>query len=402
MYQLGLVGKPNTGKTTFFSAATLVDAKIAPYPFTTIEPNKGVGYVRVKCVCREFEVRDNPRNSICIKGERFVPVEVIDVAGLVPDAWMGRGLGNKFLDELRRANVLVHVIDASGSTDSEGKPVRPNTHDPLEDVKFLEREVDIWMYQIIKKDWDKLSRSVESGRLSLVKVLAERLSGLGISESHVMKALEESGLGGRKPSLWSGEDLLTFTSYVRRISKPMIIAANKADRDEAVDNIKRLKRELKDEYYVIPTSAEAELALRRAGATGIIEYLPGDGTFKVLKEEKLSKAQLRALEYIEEKVLKRWGSTGVQEVINVAFLKLLRMIVVFPVSDENSLTDHEGRVLPDAFLVPHGTTVRDFAYLIHTEIGEKFMYAIDVRSKRRLPANYLLQHRDVIKIVVRR
>jgi len=402
MYQLGLVGKPNTGKTTFFSASTLVDAKIAPYPFTTIDANRGEGYIRIKCVCKELGVKDNPRNSICIDGNRFVPIEIIDVAGLVPDAWRGRGLGNKFLDELRRAHVLVHVVDASGSTDLEGRLVKPGAHDPLEDVKFLEREIDMWIYQIVKKDWDRMARSVEAGRGNLSLVLAERLSGLGVLERHVLAALEESGLSGKRPSSWSDEDLYRFISSLRKKSKPMLIAANKADKDEALENIKRLKEELRGKYHIIPTCAEAELALRKAALKGVVKYLPGDSSFEIVNEKGLSAGQLKALEYIEEKVLKRWGSTGVQEVLNKAFLDVLGMMVIFPVGDEQRLSDHEGRVLPDAFLVPGGTTARELAYLIHTEIGDKFMYAIDVKAKRKVAGDHVLRHRDVIKIVTKR
>lgn len=398
VYQAGIVGKPNVGKSTFFAAATLVDVKIAPYPFTTIDANRGVGYVRIKCVCKELGVKDNPRNSICIDGYRFVPIELIDVAGLVPDAWKGRGLGNQFLDELRRADVLIHVIDASGSTDSEGKIVKPGSHNPIQDVKFLEKEIDMWMFNIIKRNWRFIYRTSST---DIVSVFTEKLSGLGIKASHVEKAIKESDLEGKKLSQWTDDDIFTFTRYLRKFSKPMIIAANKADIPIAEDFIREMKRELKD-YIIIPTSAEAELALRKAAKAGLIKYLPGDNDFEIIDDKKLSPKQLKALDYIKENVLKRWGSTGVQEVINKAFLDLLGMIVVFPVEDENKLTDHKGNVLPDALLVPGDTKPRDLAYMIHTELGEKFIGALDVRTKRRLPNDKPLKHRAIIKIYTRR
>ena len=161
---LGVVGKPNTGKSTFFSAATFVAAEIANYPFTTIKPNRGVGYVRTPCVHEEFKVKDNPKNSLCLDGVRLVPVELIDIAGIVPGAWEGRGLGNQFLDEIRRADALIHVVDASGGTDCEGKSCKPGEHDPLEDVKFLEREITMWMVTILKKDWSKIARTAEADK----------------------------------------------------------------------------------------------------------------------------------------------------------------------------------------------------------------------------------------------
>ena len=398
--QAGVVGKPNVGKSTFFAAATLVDVKIAPYPFTTIEANKGVGYVRIECVCKELGVQDNPVNSICIDGWRFVPVELIDVAGLVPDAWQGRGLGNRFLDELRRANVLIHVIDAAGSTDIEGRPVKMGSHDPLEDVAFLEREITMWMYQIISKDWPRTARSLEVTGVNIARELHKKLSGLGISIKHIEEALQETNLISKKPTRWSEKELLDFVHALREKSKPIIIAANKADLPTAEDNIKRLRKELDKNYVIVPTSAESELALRRAASKNLIKYLPGDSDFEIIGE--LSDKQMKVLDYIKERVLKKWGSTGVQQVINLAFLDVLKLIAVFPVENENKYTDHHGRVLPDVFLVPYGTTARELAYMIHTELGDKFISAIDARTRKRLAADYKLQHRMIVKIVAGR
>jgi len=400
MLQVGLVGKPNTGKSTFFAAATLVDVKIAPYPFTTIAPNVGVGYVKFRCVCRDLDVRDQPRNSFCVNGWRFAPIELIDVAGLVPDAWKGRGLGNRFLDSLRQAPVLVHVVDASGSTDIEGRPVKPGEHDPLEDVRFLEREIDMWLFQLLRKDWDRLARGIEVRGHDVSKELYKRLSGLGFREKDIKDSLEKLGLTAKKPSSWSDEEILSFVRLLRQGSKPIVIAANKADIPIAEDNIKRLREELKGEYRVIPTSAEAELALRKAAKLGIIKYLPGESTFEIVGTP--TSSQRKGLQYVEENVLRKWGSTGVQEVLNVAVFDLAHMIAVYPVENENKFTDHEGRVLPDVFLVPRGTTAKELAYRVHSELGEKFAFGIDAVSKKRLSASYMLKHRDVVKIVISR
>jgi len=397
--QAGVVGKPNVGKSTFFAAATLVDVKIAPYPFTTIEANKGVGYVKIKCVCRELGVEDNPVNSVCIDGWRFVPVELIDVAGLVPDAWQGRGLGNRFLDELRRANVLIHVIDAAGATDIEGRPVKPGTHDPVEDVQFLEREITMWMYQIISKDWSRTAKALDL-KSNVAKELSKKLSGLGITIADIEGALSETNLLRKKPSRWTEDELKNFIRILREKSKPIIIAANKSDLPAAEDNIKRLRKELSSKYLVIPTSAESELALRKAASKNLIKYLPGDSDFEIIGE--VTPKQRKVLEYIREKVLKKWGSTGVQQVINAAFLDVLEMLAVFPVENENKYTDHHGRVLPDVYLVPKGTTAREFAYMIHTDLGEKFISAVDVKTKKRLSADFKLEHRMVIKIIAGR
>jgi ribosome-binding ATPase YchF (GTP1/OBG family) len=393
---LGVIGKPNTGKSTFFSAATLAPAEIANYPFTTIKPNRGFGYVRTPCVHEEFKKKDNPKNSLCLDGIRLIPVEMIDVAGLVPGAWEGRGLGNQFLDELCRADALVHIVDASGRTDCEGRLCKPGEHDPLEDVRFLEHEITMWMASIIKKDWGKIARTSEAESRDLHSMLEERLSGLAIKRNHIFDAIRKEGLNADKATLWSEEDLLQFVDTLRRISKPMMIVANKMDLPEAEANLEKLK---KLDYIVIPCCAEAELALRRATEKQLLDYKPGDCNFKLLQPEKLSQNQISGLETIREKVLIKNGSTGVQDAINMAYFKLLNMITVYPVEDVEHLSDHNGRVLPDAYLVPYGTTARQFAYLIHTELGESFIYAINAREKKRIGEGTVLRDRDVISIV---
>jgi ribosome-binding ATPase len=393
---LGVVGKPNTGKSTFFSAATLATAEIANYPFTTIKPNRGVGYVRTPCVHEEFKVKDNPRNSLCLDGTRLVPVELIDIAGIVPGAWEGRGLGNQFLDEIRRADALIHVVDASGGTDCEGKTCRPGEHDPIEDVQFLEKEITMWMVTILKKDWDKIARTAEADKKGIAHHLEDRLNGLSIKRPYVNEAIRKTGLNVDKPATWTDEDFYRFVDNLRRISKPLLIVANKIDLPTAHDNVERLK---KLGHIVIPCSAEAELALRRAAEKGLIDYKPGDADFKIVHPEKLSAGQIKGLEQIKEKILKTNGSSGVQEALNTAYLKLLDMITVYPVEDVEHLTDHNGRVLPDAYLVPRGTTAHQFAYIIHTELGESFLYAMDARGKRRIGEDAILKDRDVISIV---
>ncbi len=394
--KLGIVGKPNTGKSTFFSAATLIPVEIGNYPFTTIKPNRGIGYLRTPCVHTELNVEDDPKNSLCLDGIRLVPVELIDVAGLVPGAWKGRGLGNQFLDEIRRADALLHVVDVAGATDSEGKICKPGVHDPLEDVKFLETEITMWMNQILKKDWSKIARTAESGKEDLISLLENRLSGLAIKRFHIIESLRKTDLNTEKPTLWSNDNLIKFLDILRSISKPTLIAANKIDLPKAEENVKRLKTL---GYTVMPCSAEAELALRRAGEKGLIEYRPGDCRLTLKKPEKLTKAQRRALEIIQEHILFKFGSTGVQEALNTAFFELLQMVAVYPVEDSEHLSDHKGRVLPDVYLVPFGTTVRQLAYIIHTELGESFIYAIDIRRKNRIGEDYLLRNRDVISII---
>jgi len=390
------VGKANVGKSTFFAAATMKPVEIAGFPFTTIEANRGVAYLRTPCVCRELGVEDNPVNSACVDGVRLVPVELIDCPGLIRGAHMGKGLGNRFLDEVRRADALIVVCDAAGATDDNGQPVPPGSHDPIEDVRMFESEFDLWLLNLVHKDWDKVARTAEAAREEIGRHLEEKLTGLGINRAHIAAAVERTGLDPYRARRWSGDDLARFVSELRRESKPLIVAANKADREHAEENVERLREA---GYRVVPTCAEAELALRRAASAGLVRYTPGDSGFEVTNPSSLSKGQRRALETVRERIFRRWGSTGVQETINAAYFQLLDSIVVYPVEDAEKLTDHVGRVLPDCYLVPRGTTARQFAGLIHTELGESFIYAIDARTKKRLGEDYTLKNNDVIQIV---
>ncbi len=393
---IGIVGKTNVGKSTFFAAATMAQVDIANHPFTTIEPNVGVGYVRVRCAHVELGLpRCDPATGYCLEGWRFIPVKLMDVAGLIPGAHEGRGLGNRFLDDLRKADALILIVDAAGATDPEGRPAKPGSYDPVEEVRWLERELDEWFYRIVSRDWDRFAKSLYDREP--VEALAQRLSGIGVRKSHVEEALKRAGLQDKHPMRWSRDELKEFASQLRRVSKPMLIAANKADLDPAPENIERMRRELP--YPVVPTSAAAELALKKAAKAGLIRYIPGDPDFEVLDESRLTPQQRRGLEYIRERVLKRYGSTGVQEALNKTVFELLDMIVVYPVEDANRYTDSRGRILPDAYLVPRGTTARQLAYMIHTDLGKTFLYAIDARTKRRIGEDHPLENGAVVKIV---
>jgi len=391
--QVGIVGKPNAGKSTFFSAATLTLVPIANYPFTTIKPNHGISYLRTQCIHTELGVEDNPQNSKCIDGERFIPIDIIDLPGLVPGASEGRGLGNQFLDELRKADALIHVVDASGSTNSEGKLTQPGAHNPVDDVVFLETELKMWMLRIVGKDWEKTAKKTELAGEDPASLVAERLSGLGVNKGQAENGIKKANLRG-KPSAWTKEDLLKLVDIIRKETKPLLLAANKIDLPTSTGNVNRLKQ---TGELTIPVSAEAELALRRAAEKRLIEYKPGDPDFRVLGA--VSPEQKAALEMIREKVLKRIGSTGVQACINSAFLNLLNMIVVYPVENPEKFSDHDGNVLPDAYLVPNGTTLKELALKIHTEIGEQMLYGINARSGMRLSDNYVLKAQDVVSIV---
>jgi ribosome-binding ATPase YchF (GTP1/OBG family) len=388
MITLALAGKPNCGKSTFFKAATLANVEIANYPFTTIDANHGVAYVRTPCVCREL----GTSCGVCKDGERFVPIGLIDVAGLVPEAHKGRGLGNQFLDHLRQADAILHLLDASGSTDTEGNPVGAGSHDPAGDIEFLEFEMSMWLYGILEKHWTKIQRQSQAKTSSMAHAITELIAGLGITLEQVRAVELETGLDLARAA---EPDLARFCRRLLSLAKPMMLVGNRVDeaRDALIEG-------LRSRGVHFATSA-GELALRNAAAAGIIKYLPGDPFFSVLKPEVLSPAQKAGLERIAA-VMKRFGGTGVQEAMNHAIFTLLGLIVVYPVEDEHKYIDGKGRVLPDAFLMKKGSTPRDLAFRVHTEIGEGFLYAVDARTKMRVKDTHQLKDRDVIKIVATR
>ena len=396
---IGFVGKPSAGKSTFFKAATLADVLIANYPFATIKPNHGTGFVRVERVDKEFGVTANPRFGFLAGGYRFVPTELMDVAGLVKDAHKGAGMGNQFLDDLRQADAFIHIVDVAGATNDKGEPVEAGSHDPAEDILFLETELDMWYLGILKKGWEKFARALAVNKEKKEQALARQFSGLGVKED-LMKEL----LNGLNPpesvADWNDEWLLRIAVALRRRTKPMIIACNKADMASGKENYAKLKLQFPD-HVLIPCSSECEIALKEAAKHGMISYVPGDSDFSIIASDKLSGRQKAALSFIKEKVLGVYGSTGVQQVLDAAAFDLLKLIAIFP-GGVNKLEDKDGNILPDCFLMPQGSTALDFAFRLHTDIGKGFIRAIDVRSKRTVGKEHVLKHRDVIEIVTAR
>lgn len=392
---IGLVGKPSVGKSTFFKAATLADVEIASYPFTTIKANHGVGYVKVDCVEKYFNVKCNPRYGFCIEGNRFVPIDLMDVAGLVPGASEGKGLGNQFLNDLREADCFIHIVDISGTTDIEGKPCEG--HDPLIDIKFLEDELDNWYYGLLMRVWPTFSRKVDLEGQKLSLAIFKQFSGLKITEDHVQEVLLKLNLPS-KCSTWNEENLRKFVHELRHVSKPMIIAANKIDIASGVENYEKIKKEF-PKLNIIGCSADSELALRQASKAGLIDYIPGSNDFKILKE--LNEKQLSALNKIKEGILIKFEyGTGVQKILNSSVFDLLGYLNIFPGS-ASKLGDSKGNILPDCFLLPPNSTALDFAFFLHTDFGNNFIKAINAKTKMALGKDYKLQKGDVLEIVTR-
>ncbi len=398
-FTIGIIGKPSSGKTTFLNAACLTNAKVSELPFTTIDPNRGVAYVKTKCVCNDLNVEDNPKNSLCIDGFRFIPINMLDVAGLVPDAHKGKGLGNKFLNDLIKADVLLHIVDISGSLDKSGNIVSLGKTDPFDDILFLENEINLWFKSIIEReDWNKFTKVMVTEKRKIVESLYERLSGLKINKTQIILTLKNSKLDNKNPSSWTELDLLLFSETLRKISKPTLIVANKIDKQTSEKNLIDLKKNYNGP--IIPCSALAEHLLREYHEKKIIKYIPGSDDFELINEQHLKVNELEALNKIKKKILIPFNGTGIQNVLNYASSNIADQICVYPVSDINTFSDNKENILPDAFLVKKGTRLRDFVRdKIHSDLAENFMFGIDAKTKKRLGENYELQDKDVIKIV---
>ncbi len=389
--QIGLLGKANVGKSTFFSAATETPVPTGNFPFTTIEPNVGIAYVKADCACKYFEI--SHENPLCVNKVRFIPVKLIDVAGLVPGANEGKGLGNQFLDDARQAEVLIHVVDIAGTTDIQGQPVPAGTHDPIEDVEFVQNEFDLWFVNILQREWDKITREIDQKRAKLTDGIAKRFTGLGIKDYQVHQVLQKLNLISKNPKEWSNYDIQTFVKELRKNTKPIIIAANKADLCQDLDIIKKIS-----DSTVVTCSAETELLLRKASKAGIVTYSPGDETFSIVENKKILPQQKKALDVVKG-IFSKIKSTGIQKILNIAVFETLKFIVVYPVEDETKLTNKDGDVLPDTKLLPKNSTAKDLAALVHADIAKGFLHAIDCKTKQRIGGDHKLKNGDVIKIV---
>ncbi|USZ68846.1 redox-regulated ATPase YchF [Halorussus salilacus] len=389
MISIALAGKPNAGKSTFYKAATMADVDVANYPFTTIDANRGVSHVRTECPCLERDERCGDEN--CRAGKRYVPIELLDVAGLVPGAHEGRGLGNQFLDELTNADAIVNVVDASGGTNEEGEPVEIGTYDPVEEVDFIEEQLDQWLASIVDRNWETVERQSRSPDFDIDDALAEMLTGFGASEADVAASLRELDYP-EDPIQWTDDHRVALARDVRARTKPIILVANKAD-VAPPENIERLQETGKP---VIPATAEGELALRQAADAGVVGYDPGDEDFEIVGD--LSDEQEAGLEKIRG-VMRESGGTGVQTALNEAVYGLLDRITAYPVQNETRWTDAKGNVLPDAFLLPRGSTPKDLAYAVHSDIGDGYLHAVNGKTNREVSESYELEEGDVIKIV---
>ncbi|KAJ2744085.1 hypothetical protein GGI20_003256 [Coemansia sp. BCRC 34301] len=377
-FVIACVGKPSAGKSSFLNAATDASAKVGSYPFTTIAPNEGIAYYPVSCPCVSQGVSDHckPRHGWCTKGQRYIPVRLLDVAGLVPGASEGAGLGNQFLDDLRHADVLIHVVDASGTTDANGRSTRG--YDPIDDITWLRSEVDAWVWGNLARRWTAILRRHVAVKASVVDTLHAQLAGYGTLRDTVQRALDRlprdlvNGFAAWEPD----GGLRQFVQSFLDERFPTVVALNKIDMPDSDKNISAIMKKYSKTTLgdrIVLTSALAECFLRKMAKQGFVHYDPGSDDFAVGDKQPLDEKTQRRLDTIRDLVLFRYGSTGVQDAI-VRAVDALGYVPVYPVKSLTMFGDSEAS-FRDCILVRPGTTVREFAAKLHCQALDRDGYA---------------------------
>ncbi|KAH6845161.1 P-loop containing nucleoside triphosphate hydrolase protein [Chaetomium sp. MPI-CAGE-AT-0009] len=374
---IGLVGKPSAGKSSTLNSLTDATSKVGNFPFTTIDPQRAIGYLQIDCACARHGLSDRcrPNYGACVNGRRSVPIELLDVAGLVPGAHQGKGLGNKFLDDLRHADALIHVVDVSGTTDAEGKNTRG--YDPSVDIAWLRSEIVAWIRGNLMEKWGSIKRRHIAVKATAVETLQNQFSGYGSTTSVVARTLDRLGL--KEPlEEWSDETIDRVVNAFTDEKFPTVIALNKIDHPDADKNIAKIAK-MQDPNSIVLCSAVSEIFLRKLAKQGYIRYTEG-GEFVDTREDliadgdpdggglkELDEKNRNRIENLKDMVLYRFGSTGVVQVLSKA-ADILGLVPVYPVRNTSTFgsgSSESKQVFRDCVLVKKNTTVAD--------VGRKIM-----------------------------
>ncbi|KAM7187568.1 P-loop containing nucleoside triphosphate hydrolase protein [Naviculisporaceae sp. PSN 640] len=374
---IGLVGKPSAGKSSTLNSLTDATSKVGNFPFTTIDPQRAIGYLQIDCACARYNLQDKckPNYGSCVNGRRSVPIELLDVAGLVPGAHEGKGLGNKFLDDLRHADALIHVVDVSGTTDAEGKVTRG--YDPSVDIAWLRSEIVAWIRGNLMTKWGSIKRRHIAVKATAVETLQAQFSGYGSTAAVVARTLDKLGL--KEPlEDWSDETIDRVVNAFTDEKFPTVIALNKIDHPDADKNISKIAK-MQDPNSIVLCSAISEIFLRKMAKQGYIRYTEGSEFVDTREDliadgdpdggglKELDEKNKNRIENLKDMVLYRFGSTGVNQVLSKA-AEILGLVPVFPVRNTTTFgsgaTDSKA-VFRDCVLVKRGSTVAD--------VGKKLM-----------------------------
>lgn len=370
---IGLVGKPSSGKSTTLNSLTDASSKVGNFPFTTIDPQRAIGYLQIDCACQRYNLTEKcrPNYGSCQNGKRSVPIELLDVAGLVPGAHQGRGLGNKFLDDLRHADALIHVVDVSGTTDAEGKATRG--YDPSQDIEWLRGEIVRWVQGNLMEKWGSIKRRHVAIKATATETLQGQFSGYGSNSALVTRCLDRLGL--REPlENWSDETIEKVVNAFVDEKFPTVFALNKIDHPDADKNISKIAK-IQDPQRIVLCSAISEVFLRKLAKQGYVKYVEGsefaDSREDLIEmgdpeggglremDEKLKKR----VENLKDMVLYRFGSTGVVQCLSRA-AELMGLVPVFPVRNIHTFASGTGglsAVFRDCVLVKKNSTVGEVA-----------------------------------------
>ncbi|KAF5103868.1 hypothetical protein D0Z03_000044 [Geotrichum reessii] len=210
---------------------------------------------------------------------------------LVPGAHQGRGLGNKFLDDLRHADALIHVVDVSGTTDAEGKATRG--YDPLNDIDWLQDEIFRWIEGNLKERWGSIKRRHTATKSSTIDTLQNQFSGYGSTAKTVARAL--ASIKTKLPPLeeWTDDDIKTVVRAFTNEKFPTVLALNKMDHPDADKNVSKIIKKHPDSKAVL-TSAITEVFIRKLSKQGYVIY--EEGTEFLDTKDDLPESDLKELD----------------------------------------------------------------------------------------------------------